>query len=369
MSRPQNPACRLKIPVYCFLIIGLLLTACLSPSGGVPQGVDDRPLTVTPTVDGGPATVTPTPAEAPLTLAELGIPAEQENFFSGVEGHIKREVIDGEKVYTTTILYHNGEQKEVKYIIEPGTFDAHTEIHDYLTQPLAVKAYRLDENGRRTEVIIFWQGPERGFREAIDLSGAYDPELKQINRHPYVHIVHADRPINSIDGLPKDDERLTLLQSVRLEQAKAIQALRAIYDKIQKGETITIEDVGNSIFVRELRQKIEKGETITEKDLHIVFSNKAVGYWLKAGGLSLYFEMLEDGSKIVVLKSKINDLRPNYDDAGMKFFPLFFHTVDEEGKRHDKFIIFTLDADDIQRYEEALKSSDPLPNLNLQGKS
>ncbi len=351
--------------LFFYLVSALLLAAC-QPA---PQTVDDRPLTVTPMVDGGLATVTPTPSptpeptptEAPLTLAELGIPAGQEDFFSGVEGHIKREVIDGEKVYTTTVIYHNGEQKQVKYIIEPGTFDAHTEIYDDLTRPLAVEAYRLDENGRKTEVTLLWQGPERGFREAIDLSGAYDPELNQVDQHPYIHIVHGNRPIQSIKDLPKDDERLTLLQSVRLEQAKAIRAIQAIQEKMDNGEKITAEDLQGSIFLRPLQEKIQKGEKITKDDLYVLFSPKAVENWNKGGGLSLLFEMQNDESKIVYLKSKGND-QPNqtYDSLNMKL-ALWTYTRDKQGNRHDMAIIAMMDADDVDRYN----AGDP---FGLQGK-
>ncbi len=350
-----------RILLFLALVSALLLAAC-SPAQTVDRGLQTVAPTPTPTPT---PTSTPiaTPTEAPLTLAELGIPAGQEDFFSGVEGHINREVIDGEKVYTTTIFYHNGEQKEVKYIIEPGTFDAHTEIYDDLTRPLAVKAYRLDENGKKTEVTLLWQGPERGFREAFNLTAAYDPELKQVDQHPYLHIVHADKPINSIDDLPTDDERLTLLNSIRYEQAKAIRALQVIREKLQNGQDITAQDLQGSFFLRPLQEKLRQGEPITEDDLYVLFSPKAVEKWDAGGGLSLYFEFQKDGSKWVYLKSRGNS-EPNqtHDSRPMKFLPYWFYTKDENGQTHHKLVIVALDADDVQRYKA---TQDP---LDLQGK-
>ncbi len=364
-----------RILLFFSLVSALLLAAC-QPA---PQTVDDRPLTVTPTVDGGPATVTPTPSptpeptptEAPLTLAELGIPAGQENFFSGVEKHIKREIVDGQEAFTTTATYWDGEQKmTADYIIEQGTFDAHAEIYDDLTRPLTVQAYRQWIDGELIPVTLLWQGEKRGFREVIDLTFAFDPALENVNQHPYLHIVHGDRPIQSIKDLPKDDERLTLLQSARYEQAKAIRALKAIREKLQNGQDITAQDLQGSVFLRPLQEKLQQGEKITADDLYILFSPKAVEKWDAGGGLSLLFELQEDGSKWVYLKSKGNDqvayakkhTEEDYDSLNMKFVPLWFYTKDENGNVRHKMLIVTLDADDIERYKA---TQDP---LDLQGK-
>lgn len=345
------------LTVHCLLFTILLLAACqpapqtASPAATQPPGH----ATTRPTDH---ATTQPpdyaTPTEAPLTLDELGIRTEDATAFKGVENAITRQVNEkGEVIYTTTIFYHNGEQKEVKYLIEQGTFDAHTEIYDDLTRPLTVEAYRLDENGEKIPVTLLWQGEKRGFREVIDLTGAFDPDLTQVDRHPYLHIVHGDRPIRSIDDLPVDDERLTALQSVRLEQAKAIRAIREFRDKFinNPDATITIEDINKyfdgSIFAKDLKQrltdKINNGEKITEDDLYLFFSPKAVENWEKGGGLMLRFEFKDDGSKWVYLMSR---------SFTMNFYPLWFYTKDENGNIYHKMMIITLDADDVERYRK-----------------
>ncbi len=338
------------------------------------------PLTETPTTPTAHPTptetptppATPTHTEAPLTLTTLGIPVDQQPLFQGLLKHVHRELIDGQEVLTTSGFFWDGEQRhEAKYIIEQGTFDAHLEIHDDLTRPRTVKAYRLPENYKNmredkleielVEVTLLWQGPERGFREAIDLSGAYDPDLTQIDKHPYLHIVHGDRPIRSIKDLPAEDERLTLLQSIRLEQAKAIRALQAIREKLQNGQAITAEDLSGSVFLRRLQQKLQTGKKITEDDLYILFSPKAVEKWDAGGGLSLLFELQE--GKWVHLKSKADDQpKQTYDSLNIKLTPLWFYTLDEEGNRHEKAVAIILDADDIERYKA---NQDP---LDLQGK-
>ncbi len=353
------------------LLLTLLLAACVTPT------VDHGPLTVA----GGTATVTPTPrptstptleptptatptlTEAPLTLTALGIPVDQQPLFQGLLKHIHRESIDGQEVLVTSGSFSDGEQRyEAKYTLEQGTFDAHLEIYDDLTRPLTVEAYRLGENGERIPVTLLWQGPERGFREAIDLSGAYDPELTQIDKHPYLHIVHGDRPIRSIKDLPAEDERLTLLQSIRLEQAKAIRAIQAIHEKLQNGEKITAEDLQGSVFLRRLQQKLQAGKKITEDDLYILFSSKALENW-QEDGLSLFFELRQDGSKIVYLKSRGDSKQANkkggltYENANTKLAGPWVYTKDEQGNRHDMAIIAILDADDVQRYQE---TQDPL---------
>ncbi len=362
MSRPLMTA-------YCFLLT-ILLSACSSAT--LPAPSPSPTLAPPPTLTPEP-TPTATPTEAPVTLLELGVQGKDAPRFQNVNRFIQREVMDGEKVLTTSATYWDGEQKvKTKYIIEQGTFDAHAEIYDDLTRPLTVKAYRLPKNYKTmhedhlerelVEVTLLWQGPERGFREAIDLSGAYDPELNQVYKHPYLHIVHGNRPIQSIKDLPKDDERLTLLQSARYEQAKAIRALQDAREKLQNGEEITAEDLQGSIFLRPLQEKLEAGETITEDDLYVLFSPKAVEKWDAGGGLSLYFEFQKDGSKVVQLKAKGND-QPNqtYDSLNIKLTPLWFYTLDEEGNRHDMAIIAIMDADDVDRY----KKGNP---FGLQGK-
>ncbi len=378
-----------------FLILALfsLLAACAAPSG------DGGLLTATPITTRPPDHSTnrptdhptnrppdhptnrppdhptiqpPTPTEAPLTLDTLGIPKEAQPYFQGLEKAITRKVGEnGEVIYTTTATFWDGEQKQTaEYLLQPGTFDAHPEMYDDLTRPLTVQAFRLGENGEQLPVTLLWQGERRGFREAMDLTGAYDPELKQVDQHPYVHIVHGNRPIKSIKDLPKEDERLTALQSVRLEQAKAIRALQALREKLQTGEAITLEDLQGSVFLRRLQGKLQAGEPITEEDLYILFSPKAVEKWDAGGGLSLLFELRQDGSKWVYLKSKGNDqvayaekhTEDDYDSLNMKFVPLWFYTRDENGNIYHKVMIVTLDADDIERYKA---TQDP---LGLQGK-
>ncbi|MEJ5241384.1 MAG: hypothetical protein WHS87_09320 [Anaerolineales bacterium] len=368
-----------------FLLLALLtlLTACAAPNvGGGPLTVDRGTPTLPPTSTPTPRpthtptpTLEPTPTEAPLTLDELGIKAEEQSYFRGVEKALQRRVNEnGEVLYTTTATFWDGEQKiTADYIIEQRTFDAHPEISDDLTRPRSVRAYRLPRNYRNmkpdrlelelVEVTLLWQGPERGFREAFDLTNAFDPELKQVEKHPYLHIVHGNRPIQSIKDLPKDDERLTALQSVRLEQAKAIRALQDIRQKLQSGESITPEDFQGSVFLSRLQEKLQAGEPITEDDLYVLFSAKAVEKWDAGGGLSLYFELQKDGSKWVHLKAKGDD-QPNqtYDSLNMKLTPLWFYTQDEEGNRYEKAVVVILDIDDIERYKS---TRDP---LTLQGK-
>ncbi len=169
------------------LLLTLLLVAC------VPSTVDRGPLTVEGgplTVDGGTPTVTPlptlTPTETPtptapptptkeiLTLTTLGIPVDQQPLFQGLLKHVHRESIDGQEALVTSGFFWDGEQRyEAKYTLEQGSFDAHLEIYDDLTRPLTVQAYRIGENGEKIPVTLLWQGPERGFRKAIDLNTVF----------------------------------------------------------------------------------------------------------------------------------------------------------------------------------------------------
>ncbi|MEJ5241871.1 MAG: hypothetical protein WHS87_11800, partial [Anaerolineales bacterium] len=163
------------------------------------------------------------------------------------------------------------------------------------------------------------------------------------------------------------DERLTALQSVRLEQAKAIRALRAIREKLQNGESINPEDLQGSVFLSRLREKLEAGEPITEDDLFVLFSAKAVEKRDPQDPnkrLSLLFFYDKDGSKRVVLKSRADD-QPNqtYDSLNEKLLPLWFSILGEDGNYYDVAIFSILDIDDIKRYNE--NNQDP---LFLQGK-
>ncbi|MEJ5239743.1 MAG: hypothetical protein WHS87_00910 [Anaerolineales bacterium] len=360
-----------------FLLLALLtlFAACAAPS------VDGGPLTVTPvttqssdhptiqpsdyatTQPSDHATTrppTPTPTEAPLTLDTLGIPKEAQPYFQGLEKAITRKVGEnGETLYLTSATFWDGEQKQTAeyLLLQPGTFDAHPEIYDDLTRPLTVQAFRLGENGEKLPVTLLWQGERRGFREAFDLTNAFDPELKQVEKHPYLHIVHGEKPIRSIDDLPLEDERLTALQSIRLEQAKAIRALRALREKLQTGEAITLEDLSGSVFLRRLQEKVQAGETITEDDLYVLFSPKALENWSE-GGLSLFFELRQDGSKVVYLKSRGDSIQANkkgkltYENANIKLTDFWFYTKDKQGNRHDMVFIAIMDADDVDRYQK-----------------